>query len=243
MLSGLFAKDAASEKKFAQLLKLADNGEPGEAYQWKDVIEDTFDIDEITSFDSVNCRYVEAAFIFKDWVFVCLPENIDIDKLTPFVALNLLAAAQEENQGVKNLAITKRTDTSTGKQGCRYSRFVTTRNTASKDEPSLRKKLEQLSRSCISNEHMLSSGVFESAFKHVMSAGKNDLNEKTLFGDGFGGGESNDSHVKLIMPPRFDFTKPVELIKEHFADYQWHHNLNNGNSLIKKILGNQQPPQ
>ena len=239
ILSGLFANDAASKKKFDELLDKADDGIPGKPYDWKKVIEDTFDIKGSSPIDSIKCRYVEAAFTKNDWAFVCLPEKVDIDKLTPFVALSLLAAVQEDNQEVKNLAITKRTDTPTGKPGCRYSRFIRTKSTISKDEPSLSKKLAQLSKSCISNEHMLSSGVFEAAFKYVMSAGKNNLDEKILFGDGFGGGESNDSHAKLLMPPRFNFTKPIELIKDNFSAYEWHHNLKNGNGMIKKHLGNQ----
>jgi hypothetical protein len=239
ILSGLFANDAASKKKFDALLVQADDGIPGKPYDWKKVIEDTFDIKGSSHIDSIKCRYVEAAFTYNDWAFVCLPEKVDIDKLTPFVALSLLATVQEDNPEVKNLAITKRTDTPTGKPGCRYSRFILTKSTISKNEPSLSEKLAQLSKSCISNEYMLSSGVFESAFKYVMSAGKDNLDEKILFGDGFGGGESTDSHAKLLMPPRFNFTKPIEVIKSHFSAYEWHHNLNNGNSMIKKHLGNQ----
>jgi len=102
---------------------------------------------------------------------------------------------------------------------------------------SLQQKLITLSQSCISNEHMLSSGVFELAFKHVMSGDNKPLDEKALFGDGFGGGESSDSHAKLLMPPRFNFNKPIDAIKTHFADYRWHHNLGGGNKAIRIKLG------
>jgi len=240
ILSGLFANDAASEEKFAELLEQADNGEPGEAYQWKEVIERTLKIKGITPIESLKCRFVEAAYTYKDWAFVCLPEQVDIDKLTPFVALNLLASAQAENPQIKHLALSKQSTSKTGKQGS-MSRFIFTDETDNKNGPNLRQKLIALSQSCISNEHMLSGGIFELAFKQVMSGEKKPLDEKALFGDGFGGGESNDSYAKLLMPPRFNFTKPIEVIKTHFSGYRWHHNLKGGNMAIRIKLGTEQP--
>ncbi len=240
ILSGLFANDTASEEKFAELLEQADNGEPGEAYQWKEVIERTLKIKGITPIESLKCRFVEAAYTYKDWAFVCLPEQVDIDKLTPFVALNLLASAQAENPQIKHLALSKQSTSKTGKQGS-MSRFIFTDETDNKNDPNLRQKLIALSQSCISNEHVLSGGIFELAFKQVMSGEKNPLDEKALFGDGFGGGESNDSYAKLLMPPRFNFTKPIEVIKTNFSGYRWHHNLKGGNMAIRIKLGTEQP--
>jgi exonuclease V gamma subunit len=236
MLCGLFANDAASEKKFAELLELADDGEPGETYNWKEVIERTLKIKDITPTDSLKCRFVEAAFTYEDWAFACLPEQVDIDKLTPFVALNLLATAQAENPRIKHLAMSKQATSSAGKQGSK-SRFISTEETSEKNSPSLRQKLITLSQSCISNEHLLSSGLFELAFKQVMSGEKKPLNEKLLFGEGFGGGESTNSHVKLLMPPRFNFTKPIEVIRTDFAGYLWYHDLGGGNKAIRIKLG------
>ena len=88
---------------------------------------------------------------------------------------------------------------------------------------------------------MLSGGIFELTFKQVMSGEKNPLNEKALFGDGFGGGDSNDSYAKLLMPPRYSFTKAIEVIKTDFAGYRWHHLLGDGNKAIRIKLGTEQP--
>ena len=74
-----------------------------------------------------------------------------------------------------------------------------------------------------------------------MSGEKNPLDEKSLFGDGFGGGDSNDSYAKLLMPARFNFAKPIEVIKTHFSGYRWHHLLGGGNKAIRIKLGTEQP--
>jgi hypothetical protein len=132
--------------------------------------------------------------------------------------------------------LSKQSTSGAGKQGSK-SRFISSEETGEKNSLSLSQKLITLSQSCISNEHMLSSGGFELAFKHVMSGDGKTLDEKALFGDGFGGGESSDSHAKLLMPPRFNFNKPIDVIKTHFADYRWHHDLGGGNKAIRIKLG------
>lgn len=245
ILSGLFANDAASEEKFAELLEQADNGESGPTYEWDKVIERVLEINGLTPMESLKCRYVEVAYNYKDWAFVCLPEQVDIDKLTPFVALNLLAAAQKEIPGINHLALSRQSTTTSAKTGIQTqgmkSRFISNDKSEAKDLLSLHQKLIKLSQSCISNEHMLSGGIFELAFKQVMSGDTKQLNEKALFGDGFGGGESADSHAKLLMPPRFNFAKPIEVIKTDFSGYRWHHNLNGGNKAIRIKLGTEQP--
>ena len=239
--SGLFSDDPASQKKFEELLSQADDGQPGPPYIWDEVIERTLKIKGLTPIVSLKCRYVEVAYTYKDWAFVCLPEQVDIDELTPFVALNLLAAAQAENPEIKHLALSKQSTSKPGKSGVgtqgSKTRFISTETPAPDQEPSLNQKLIELSKSCISNEHMLSSGVFELAFKYVMSGEDKPLDEKALFGDGFGGGESNDSHAKLLMPARFNFNTPIELIKKHFSGYRWHHDLGGGNKAIRIKLG------
>jgi hypothetical protein len=241
IISGLFADDPSTKLKFDELVGNADDGQPGPPYEWDKVIERILEIKGLTPMESLKCRYVEVAYSYKDWAFVCLPEQVDIDKLTPFVALNLLATAQAENPKIRHLALSKQSTTTSAKSGVQThgmkSRFVSTEKSEGKDMVSLQQKLITLSQSCISNEHMLSSGVFELAFKHVMSGDNKPLDEKALFGDGFGGGESSDSHAKLLMPPRFNFNKPIDAIKTHFADYRWHHNLGGGNKAIRIKLG------
>jgi exonuclease V gamma subunit len=241
VISGLFSDDPASEEKFALLSGNADDGQPGPPYEWDEVIERTLKIKGLTPIESLRCRYVEVAYTYKDWAFACLPEQVDIDELTPFVALNLLATAQSENPEIKHLALSKQSTSKPGKSGVgtqgSKTRFISTETATADQEPGLRQKLIELSKCCISNEHMLSGGVFELAFKHVMSGEDKILDEKILFGDGFGGGESNDSHAKLLMPPRFNFNTPIELIKKHFSGYRWHHDLGGGNKAIRIKLG------
>jgi hypothetical protein len=237
IISGLFSDDPASQKKFEELLSQADDGQPGISYEWQVVIEKTFNIKGSTPAESLVCRYVEAAYTYDEWAFACLPEHVDINDLTPFVALNLLASAQEKNPKIRHLAISKRSDTPTGKQGCKFSRFISTRDGHETEEKSLRKRLIELSKSCISNEHMMSSGVFEIAFKHVMSGKQDEPDETTIFGEGFGGGETINGYAKLLIPPRFNFQKPIEIIKQHFSGYEWHHNLKTANGAIRTKLG------
>jgi hypothetical protein len=39
------------------------------------------------------------------------------------------------------------------------------------------------------------------------------------------------------MPPRFNFTKPIEVIRTDFAGYLWYHDLGGGNKAIRIKLG------